>query len=88
MTSIALFSQIFNSARETGLTSAPNPCLGVKKNAEQGRDVYVEDELYTCLYEKADQPTRDAMDLAYPRDNAPKIPFDTTSALFVTTTSK
>ena len=62
---IALFSHIFNNARETGLTNAPNPCLGVKKNAEEGRDVYIEDELYARLYEKADQPTRDAMDLAY-----------------------
>ncbi|TDN62258.1 tyrosine-type recombinase/integrase [Paraburkholderia sp. BL10I2N1] len=62
---IALFSHIFNNAREIGLTKAANPCVGVKKNTEDGRDVYVEDDLYVRLYEKADQPTRDAMDLGY-----------------------
>jgi len=62
---IALFSHIFNYARENGITDAPNPCAGVKKNRETGRDVYVEDDRFTAVYEKADQPTRDAMDLAY-----------------------
>jgi len=62
---VALFSHIFNNAREIGLTKAANPCLGVKKNTEDGRDVYVEDDLFAKVYEKADQPTRDAMDLAY-----------------------
>lgn len=62
---IALFSHIFNNAREIGLTKASNPCLGVKKNSEDGRDVYVEDDLYSRVYAHADEPTRDAMDLAY-----------------------
>lgn len=62
---IALFSHIFNNAREIGLTKAPNPCLGVRKNSEDGRDVYVEDDLFARLYAKADEPVRDAMDLAY-----------------------
>jgi len=62
---LALFSHIFNFARETGLTDAPNPCAGVKKNRERGRDVYVEDELFRAVWERADVPTRDAMDLAY-----------------------
>lgn len=62
---IALFSAIFNYARETGLTDAPNPALGVRKNKESGRDVYVEDELYEAVWTSADEPTRDAMDLAY-----------------------
>lgn len=62
---IALFSHIFNYAREIGLTKAANPCLGVKKHTEDGRDVYVEDDVYRRLYEHADEPTRDAMDLAY-----------------------
>lgn len=62
---LALFSHIFNNARAAGLTAAANPCLGVKKNTELGRDVYVEDELFTRQYACADQPTRDAMDLAY-----------------------
>ncbi|TDV39584.1 phage integrase family protein [Paraburkholderia caballeronis] len=62
---IALFSHIFNNARSIGMTAAANPCLGIEKNTETGRDVYVEDDLFTRLYEQADEPTRDAMDLAY-----------------------
>lgn len=62
---LALFSHVFNNAREIGLTKSGNPCVGVKKNTEDGRDVYVEDDLYAKLYQQADEPTRDAMDLAY-----------------------
>ena len=62
---LALFSHIFNKARAIGLTAAPNPCLGIEKNVESGRDVYVEDDLYQKLYQYADEPVRDAMDLAY-----------------------
>lgn len=62
---IALFSHIFNYARQIGLTKASNPCLGVEKNRESGRDVYVEDGLYSRLYAKADDAVKDAMDLAY-----------------------
>ncbi len=62
---IALFSHIFNFARETGLTNLPNPCAGIKKNTETGRDVYVENDMYKKVWDKADEPTRDAMDLAY-----------------------
>lgn len=62
---LALFSHIFNYAREIGLTAAPNPTLGVRKTKEQGRDTYVEDNLYAAVYQEADQPLRDAMDLMY-----------------------
>lgn len=51
--------------REIGLTDAPNPCAGVRKNRESGRDVYVEDDLFKKVWTAADQPTRDATDLAY-----------------------
>jgi len=61
----ALFSHIFNKAREWGYTSAPNPCAGVKGFTERGRDVYVEDDTYRAVWDAADWPTRDAMDLAY-----------------------
>lgn len=61
----ALFSHIFNMARNWGLTNAQNPCAGIKGYSESGRDVYVEDEDYRAVWEVADQPTRDAMDLAY-----------------------
>ncbi|MFM0318152.1 tyrosine-type recombinase/integrase [Paraburkholderia nemoris] len=62
---IALFSHIFNFAREHGITDAVNPCVGVKRHKEGGRTVYVEDDLFDRVRAAADQPTRDAMDLAY-----------------------
>ncbi|MEX3954728.1 tyrosine-type recombinase/integrase [Trinickia sp. EG282A] len=62
---IALFSHVFNFAREHGITDAVNPCVGVRRNKETGRSVYVEDELFRRVWDAADQPTRDAMDLAY-----------------------
>ncbi|WP_413212614.1 tyrosine-type recombinase/integrase [Paraburkholderia kururiensis] len=62
---IALLSHIFNKAREWGATDRSNPCIGVRKHRELGRDVYVGDELYNLVWEKADVPLRDAMDLAY-----------------------
>lgn len=61
----ALFSHIWNKAREWGYTALPNPCQGIKGFKEKGRDVYVEDSAYNAVWEVADKPTRDAMDLAY-----------------------
>jgi integrase len=62
---VEVLSHMLNFAREIGMTKAANPCLGIKVNEERGRDVYVEDEVFQKVYELADQPTRDAMDLAY-----------------------
>jgi integrase len=62
---LSLFSHIFNHARSRGLTKSANPCSGIKKNSEYGRSVYVEDDIYARVYARADQPTKDAMDLAY-----------------------
>jgi integrase len=62
---VEVLSHMFNFAREIGMTKAANPCLGIKVNKESGRDVYVEDDVFQRVYESADQPTRDAMDLAY-----------------------
>ena len=62
---VAVFSTIFNRGREWGYTSAANPCQGVHRNRELGRDKYVTDAEYRALYEKADPVLRDAMDLAY-----------------------
>lgn len=62
---LALFSHIFNHARTIGLTAAPNPCLGVPKNTETGRDVYVYDNFYAAVYAQARQPLKDAMDVLY-----------------------
>lgn len=61
----ALFSHIWNKSREWGYIALPNPCQGVKGFKETGRDVYVEDAEYKRVWVAADQPTRDAMDLAY-----------------------
>lgn len=62
---IALLSHIFNYSREWGYTDKANPCLGVRKNKESGRDVYVHDDLYAKVYECAEQPLRDYMDFMY-----------------------
>lgn len=62
---VEVLSHMFNFAREIGMTKAPNPCVGVSANKESGRDVYVEDDVFLKVYEVADQPTRDVMDLAY-----------------------
>jgi hypothetical protein len=41
----ALFSHIWNYAREEGLTKLPNPCAGVGKFGEEGRDTAPDAEL-------------------------------------------
>lgn len=60
----ALLSHIWNWARETGYTALANPCAGIK-GTKAGRSVYVEDSTLKALYDKAGQPLKDAMDLAY-----------------------
>ncbi|VVE20345.1 integrase [Pandoraea cepalis] len=62
---LALFSHIFNKAREWGMTDHANPCAGVSKYREKGRDVYIEDGMYDAVWSAADEALRDAMDLAY-----------------------
>ncbi|UUM21161.1 tyrosine-type recombinase/integrase [Mycoavidus sp. SF9855] len=61
----ALFSHIWNFARERDLTEKPNPCAGVRNFKEAGRDTYVDDATYHAVFEVADEATRDAMELAY-----------------------
>ncbi len=62
---VSLLSHIWNWARGKGITDLPNPCEGIRRNKEKGRDVYVEDATYQAVYAHADQTLRDAMDLAY-----------------------
>ncbi len=62
---VALLSSLWNWARERGITDLPNPCEGVKRNRESGRDVYVDDATFRAVYTSGDQTLRDAMDLAY-----------------------
>lgn len=61
----ALFSHIYNKAREWGYTDRDNPCRGVQGFTETGRDVYISDEHYCLLWWYASAPVRDAIDLAY-----------------------
>jgi len=62
---IALFSAIFNKAREWGYTNKPNPVQGVAKNKESGRTLYVTDEMFALVYKNADPIIQDALDLSY-----------------------
>lgn len=62
---IALFSHIFNKAREWGYTDNENPVRGVKKNPELGRNVYVSDEIFWRVYEQADRHIQQLMLVAY-----------------------
>lgn len=62
---IALLSHVFNTAREWGLTTQQNPCLGVRKNKEKPRDYYANEAVWRAVYEEAPVELKDAMDLAY-----------------------
>ncbi len=60
----ALFSHIFNKAREWGYTAAPNPCQGVKGFRETGRSRYITDQEFDQVKAHAHFTAVDAMDLA------------------------
>ena len=60
----ALFSHIFNKAREWGFTTAQNPCQGVKGFKETGRSRYVTDEEFERVRANAHCTVVDAMDIA------------------------
>lgn len=61
----AILSTLFNHSREWGYTTAANPCAGVKGFKEAGRDRYVEDAEYLAVWQAANAPIQDAMDIAY-----------------------
>lgn len=61
----ALFSHIWNTARQFGLTSKQNPCEGVKGHKETGRDVYIDDDIFSAVWTAAEAPLRDLLDIAY-----------------------
>lgn len=62
---IAWFSAAWNWARDRGLTKALNPTVGVRRHKETGRKMYVEDEELAAILKHADEPLREAMELAY-----------------------
>ena len=60
----ALFSHIFNKAREWGYTALQNPCQGVKGFKEVGRSRYITDAEFQLVKAHAHITVVDAMDLA------------------------
>ena len=59
-----LFSRIFNFGRGEGYTNKENPCRGVTGHHLEGREVDINDRVYSAVWEQASALTRDAMDLA------------------------
>ncbi|WP_274585350.1 tyrosine-type recombinase/integrase [Neisseria leonii] len=62
---LALFSNLWNLAVESGYLNQPNPAKAVKKHKTAKREVYIEDSLYELVYSHANQMMKDLMDLAY-----------------------
>lgn len=60
-----LVSTIWNHARGWGYTDLPNPCAGIGGHSIGKRTTYITDEVFAAVYDKAGDPLRDAMDLAY-----------------------
>lgn len=60
----ALFSHVFNKAREWGYTNAQNPCQGVKGFRETGRSRYITDDEFEQVKSVAHHTVVDAMDIA------------------------
>lgn len=60
----ALFSHLFNKAREWGYTAIQNPCQGVKGFKETGRSRYITDAEFEQVKAQAHFTVVDAMDLA------------------------
>lgn len=62
---IALFSHIWNMAREWGYTAKENPCRGVRKNKETPRDYYAQADVWKAVYAVGCIELQEAMDLDY-----------------------
>jgi integrase len=60
----ALFSHVWNYAREEGLTKLSNPCAGISGFEEEGRDAAPDDVLVGRVLAHADKPLEFAMRLA------------------------
>lgn len=60
-----LFNLLWNMARSWDYTTLANPCTGIDGYVEKSRDIYIEDDVYNAVYQEADQPLKDALDLAY-----------------------
>lgn len=62
---IAWLSAAWNWGRDRGLTKALNPTVGVRRHKEPGRSMYVEDDELAAILRHADEPLREAIELAY-----------------------
>ncbi|MDA8522027.1 tyrosine-type recombinase/integrase [Acidovorax sp. NCPPB 4044] len=60
----ALVSHLWNWAREEGITKLPNPCAGVKRFTEKGRDTAPDAAMVRRVLDAADLPLQFAMRLA------------------------
>ena len=60
----ALFSHLFNKAREWGYMATQNPCQGVKGFKETGRSKYISDAEFDQVKAQAHFTVVDAMDMA------------------------
>ncbi len=68
---IALFSHVFNMAREWGYTAQANPCRGVKRNKETPRSYYADANVWDLVIANATSELIDAMQLAYQTGQRP-----------------
>lgn len=59
-----VLSLIWNWARGEGFTGKMNPCLGIQ-GTKAKRDVYIEDDVFKAVWDAADVPLREALDLGY-----------------------
>lgn len=62
---VSLFSVIFNWARNWGYTNNANPCAGVEKHAEFGREVYVSHAVFWRVHAAAEPHVQFMMLMAY-----------------------
>lgn len=62
---VSWLSAAWNWGRSQGVTTLPNPCDGVRRNKEEDRDVYVEDDELEAIKAHADIPLLEALELAY-----------------------
>jgi integrase len=60
----ALFSHMWNFARKEGFTKQPNPCAGIGRFKETGRDAIIGDALMERLMQHAGLPLQFAVRLA------------------------
>jgi integrase len=62
---VRCLSALMTFARQTGVIKHENPCFGLQLPESKGRDVYVTDEAYLFVRERAQTMVGYAMDIAY-----------------------